>query len=668
MYKMKEKSKVEYRQVKTLLVANRGEIASRIIRTCRKLGIRSVAVYSDADQHARYVREADLAVHIGPPHPGKSYLNQDSIISAAKKIGADAIHPGYGFLSENYEFAKRCDDEGILFIGPHPDAINKMGSKAIAKSIMEEHDVPVIPGYQGEAQNLVLLKEEASKIGYPMLLKASAGGGGKGMRIVHSTNEFEDAVAAAQRESKSAFGDDRLIIEKYVQHSRHIEIQIFGDKQGNVIHLFERECSLQRRYQKIIEEAPSSALPKELRNEITHAAVKAAKALAYDNAGTVEFILDTATEKFYFLEVNTRLQVEHPVTEAITGLDLVALQIASAEGKPLPIDQGSVDTNGYALEARIYAEDPGNNFRPVTGKIVKFKYPETLEGFRIETAVEDHSEISIFYDPMIAKVIMWSHDRRSAIQKMNFALRQMVCSGITTNLSFLKALTADPRFIEGEYDTGFVEKFIEEYNDSQIDNNLTAIAALLFDWTERNKKRKMLQHLPSGWRNSPYAPQQRNMRIGEVRYVVQYIYKNEYFAISISDQQYESRITNIIDSQFKIEINGISYSCTILRQGDSIYVHNEEWGNQTVQIESKFPDPETNQDDFSYDTPMPAQIIDILVSPGQNVEKGDSLVILSSMKMESAVIAENDGVIDEIYAVKDSNVPAGFKLLKFKEK
>ncbi|MEM6963308.1 MAG: biotin carboxylase N-terminal domain-containing protein [Bacteroidota bacterium] len=452
------------KKINSILVANRGEIASRIFRTCKKMGITCVAVYSEADKNAPFVRQADIAIHIGDPEPAKSYLDQDKIIHAAKRVDADAIHPGYGFLSENTSFAQRCKDEGIIFIGPNPQAIESMGSKSQAKTLMEKSGVPTIPGYKGKDQSEETLKAEALRVGFPLLLKATAGGGGKGMRIVHQESELGSAIASSKREALNAFGDDEMLIEKYIESGRHIEFQIFGDQHGNVIHLLERECSIQRRYQKVIEESPSPIMTAALRNKMGEAAVLAAKALNYDNAGTVEFIYDDKTGDFYFLEVNTRLQVEHPVTEAITGLDLVQMQIESAEGMPLQIAQEEVIGNGYAIEARLYAEDATNNFTPVTGTVHRFQFPH-IEGLRMESAVESGSEISIFYDPMIAKIIVWEKDRASAHGKLSYVLRNLICQGTVTNQAFLQTLLQNEDFKKGNYDTHFID---DKINLSEI--------------------------------------------------------------------------------------------------------------------------------------------------------------------------------------------------------
>ncbi|MCB0840208.1 MAG: ATP-grasp domain-containing protein, partial [Bacteroidetes bacterium] len=475
------------KHIYTILIANRGEIASRIIRSCQKLGITSAVVYTDADANLPFVKEADLAIHIGESEPSKSYLNQNKIITAAKRINADAIHPGYGFLSENASFARRCAEEGIIFIGPNPEAIEAMGSKSHAKAIMEKAGVPTVPGYKGDDQSLEILTKEAIKIGFPVLLKAVAGGGGKGMRIVRSEKEIKPGIEAAKREAKSAFGDDTLIIEKYIDSGRHIEFQIFGDQHGNVIHLLERECTIQRRYQKVIEESPSPIMTETLRAEMGNTAVKAAQALNYDNAGTVEFIYDEQTGKYYFLEVNTRLQVEHPVTEAITGMDLVQMQIESAQGKALNLSQSEVIGNGYAIEARLYAEDPGQNFTPQTGKIHHFSYPE-IEGLRMETAIESGSEISIYYDPMIAKIIVWDQNRASAHKKLRYVLQKMICQGLATNQAFLLHILENAEFQTGKYDTHFIEKRIELSRIqvlSPVQTHELAIAGALFSWQQR---------------------------------------------------------------------------------------------------------------------------------------------------------------------------------------
>ncbi len=407
-----------------ILIANRGEIALRVMRTCRAMGIATVGVYSDADANAPHVRFADEAVWLGAAPVKDSYLNADKILDAAKRAGADAIHPGYGFLSENAEFADACAAAGIVFIGPRPDAIRKMGLKSPARKLAAAAGCPVVPGYDGEAQDDETLRSEILKISFPVLIKASAGGGGKGMRVIRSEHEIGDAIEAARREAEKAFGNGALLLEKFIESARHVEVQILGDTHGNLVHLFERDCSLQRRHQKVIEESPSPAVNDELRQQMGEAAVKVGRAIKYSNAGTVEFIL-TPENEFYFIEVNTRLQVEHPVTEAITGLDLVKLQIEIAEGQPLPFSQTDLKPRGHAIEARLYAEDPENSFLPATGTLHDWRLPEHVEGVRIDAGVETGDEIGIYYDPMLAKLIAYAPDRPTAIRKLSYALRQL---------------------------------------------------------------------------------------------------------------------------------------------------------------------------------------------------------------------------------------------------
>ena len=445
-----------------ILIANRGEIARRIIRTCRRLGVRTVAVYSDADKHAPFVREADEAVLIGPAPASDSYLRGDRIIAAAINAGVEAIHPGYGFLSENAEFAEHCASAGIVFIGPTPEAIRAMALKGAAKALMTQAGVPVTPGYHGDDQSTDGLLSEAERIGYPVLIKAVAGGGGKGMRRVDIASDFADALISAQREGQNAFADPKVLIEKYIEVPRHIEIQLFADSHGNVVHLFERDCSLQRRHQKVIEEAPAPNLPDAIRHAMGAAAVKAAQAIGYRGAGTVEFIVDVSngieTAKFYFMEMNTRLQVEHPVTEAITGVDLVDWQLRVAAGEPLPLDQDQLRIDGHAFEARLYAEDPENDFLPVAGTLQKLEFPAAA---RIESAVEQGDAVSVFYDPMIAKIIVHGRDRTQALARMRQALIETRLSGMATNLSFLRRLISEPDFAAAEIDTGFIARHID---------------------------------------------------------------------------------------------------------------------------------------------------------------------------------------------------------------
>src|SRR5712671_561341 len=441
-----------------ILIANRGEIACRVIRTARQMGIATVAVYSDADANALHVAMADEARRIGPPPARESYLNIAAIIEAARRSGAEAIHPGYGFLSENPDFAEACAKAGLVFIGPPAAAIRAMGSKAAAKALMEGHGVPVVPGYHGEAQDAASLAAEAERIGYPVLIKASAGGGGRGMRIVTRADEFARALVGAKREAAGAFGDDRILLERYLERPRHIEVQVFGDTQGNIVHLWERDCSIQRRHQKIVEEAPAPGLDKARREKLGEMAVAAARAVGYVGAGTVEFIAeDGAMKNFYFMEMNTRLQVEHPVTEAVTGLDLVEWQIRVAAGEPLPLCQPDLVLRGHAIEARLYAEDPERGFLPQTGTLHGLRFPPSRLA-RVDTGVRQGDTITPFYDPMIAKIIAWGEDRAAAVGRLRRALAETAVLGVKTNLEFLALVAEHPEFASGAVDTGFIER------------------------------------------------------------------------------------------------------------------------------------------------------------------------------------------------------------------
>lgn len=666
--------------INSILIANRGEIASRIIRTCKKMGIKSIAVFSEADRNAPYVSEADQAIFIGESNPAKSYLDHLVILEAATQSQADAIHPGYGFLSENAAFAEHCAKKGIVFIGPNPNAIAAMGSKSAAKQLMQENGVPVVPGYQGVEQSNDFLQEKAIEVGFPLLLKATAGGGGKGMRIVREKNELAAAIKAAKSESLSAFGDDELIIEKYIERGRHIEFQIFGDQHGNAIHILERECSIQRRYQKVIEESPSPVMSDKLREEMGAAAVNAAKALHYDNAGTVEFIYDDKTGEYFFLEVNTRLQVEHPVTEEITGLDLVQMQIESAQGQALRVKQEDIKASGYALEVRLYAEDPTNDFLPVTGTVGRFEFPE-VEGLRIESAVRSGSEVSVFYDPMIAKIIVHDQSRQSAHRKMRYVLDHMLCQGLITNLPFLKKILAQPEFQAGKYDTNFIAEHITlraESLTSSKQQHKAAIAACLYFWKKREQKRTILNSLPSGWRNNFYQSQSKTYQLGEAEIILNYrkinSYDNKYsettrFDCQLEGNSYQVTLTSVKDSNISLEIDGILEHFTIYQkqsESSKIDVHSLSSGNISLKEMQRFPEREKEKEKGGYETPMPSQIVKIMVKAGEAVATGDPLIVLSSMKMENTILASEPGIVEEVYVEEGANVPAGFLLLKLK--
>lgn len=657
------------KEINSILIANRGEIASRVMRTCRKMGIKTIAVFSEADRSAPFVADADTAAFIGGSAPAESYLDMEKIIQVAKQTGADAIHPGYGFLSENVAFADKCAQEGIIFIGPNSKAIKAMGSKSEAKTLMIKAGVPVVPGYQGDDQSLERLAKEAKAMGFPVLLKATAGGGGKGMRIVHNAEEVEKAIEAAKRESKSAFGDDELIVEKYIASGRHIEFQIFGDKHDNYIHVLERECTIQRRYQKVLEESPSPVMSEDLRTRMGEVAVNAAKALNYDNAGTVEFIYDDKSGDFYFLEVNTRLQVEHPVTEEVTGLDLVQMQIESAQGMPLQVKQEEITGNGYALELRLYAEDASNDFMPVTGKIQRFYYPE-VDGLRVESAVVTGSEISVFYDPMIAKLIVHDVNRKAAIRKMIYVLKNLVCVGTVTNQDFLLHLLEHDLVKEGQYDTHFIQNELDLSflkSKSEIHLHRAGIAATLFSWKKREDQRVFFKGVPSGWRNNFTYHQQETYIYQAEEMVVKYRYLSPGFEFVIGDKNYAVSIVSADNETIRCEINGVQFAFTLVAAGNTYYVHNEEMGAVSFVEKDRFPEKEVEKVKGGYEAPIPSQIVKVLVEQGQLIKSGDSLMILSSMKMENTLVADEDGTVDEIYVEEGGNVEAGSLLLKINE-
>ncbi len=655
------------KKIDSILIANRGEIASRVIRTCRLMGIRTIAVYSEADTNSPYVKEADTAVYIGDNNPNDSYLDQNKIIEAAKRTLADAIHPGYGFLSENSTFSKLCQENKIIFIGPNTKAIELMGSKSKAKSLMSKHKVPIIPGYQGKDQSNEKLKKEAEKIGFPVLLKATAGGGGKGMRVVYNKKELDNAIAAAKREAMNAFGNDEMIVEKYISSGRHIEFQIFGDQHSNAIHLLERECTIQRRHQKVIEESPSPIMSEKLRKEMGESAVRAAKALNYDNAGTVEFIYDEASGEYYFLEVNTRLQVEHPVTEEVTGLDLVQMQIESAQGMRLKNEQKDIKGNGYAIEARLYAEDPSNDFLPVTGTIFQFDSPN-IKGLRVESSIESGSAITIHYDPMIAKIIVHDKDRESAQRKLKYVLKNMNCLGITTNQDFLLSICNNSDFENGKYNTHFIEEnpaLINENKDAEK-LNLAALGATLFDWKNREEKRTLLNAIPSGWRNNFYSPQAETFHYKEEPIKVTYRTISIGFEFNINNSSYNAKIISRDHNQIQIEINGVQHEFTIIKKAGSFYINNEITGNIVFAQQERFPEIIKEKQKGSYEAPMPSQVIKLLVKEGDKIKSGEGLIVLSSMKMENTILADEDGTVEEVFTIEGENIEAGHLLMKIK--
>ena len=620
------------RLMKSLLIANRGEIACRVIRTARRLGIRTVAVYSDADAKALYVRMADEAVHIGPSPASESYLRGDRIIEAAKATGAEAIHPGYGFLSENADFAQAVIDAGLIWVGPKPGSIRAMGLKDAAKKLMAEAGVPVTPGYLGENQNPDRLKQEADAIGYPVLIKAIAGGGGKGMRRVDAQGDFDDALDSAKREAASAFGDDRVLIEKYILSPRHIEVQVFGDSHGNVVHLFERDCSLQRRHQKVIEEAPAPGMDADTREAVTSAAVRAAQAVNYESAGTIEFIADASealrADRIWFMEMNTRLQVEHPVTEEITGQDLVEWQLRVASGEPLPKRQGDLTITGHAIEARLYAEDPAKGFLPSVGKLEHF---DLGQDGRIETGVEEGDAISPFYDPMIAKLIASGEDREEAIGALAGLLDEAEVWPVRTNAGFLFNALLQADFGSGDIDTGFIERNLDELippqePDDPIWRGAASVATAVPEEDEP------LAEL-SGFRMNA-AP---SHRIALAR-------GGEFRTIDLDADEPLAAVSGFRDEERVVVFyEGQAYEFGLAAR-DTAHGHGVHDGD--------------------IEAPMPGKITAVDVAAGEKVQKGQRLLTLEAMKMEHVLTAPFDGTVTELPANAGSQVSEGTLLAR----
>lgn len=653
--------------IKKILIANRGEIALRIMKTCREMGISTVAVFSDADENALFVQTADEAVRIGGKQPNESYLLADKIIQAAKDTGADAIHPGYGFLSERADFAQTVINAGLIWIGPHPDAIIQMGSKINAKNIMQQYDVPTIPGYQGEDQANDVIYKKAVEIGFPILLKASAGGGGKGMRIVRTEAELEKSIVAAKSESLNGFGDDTLLIEKYFDSARHVEFQIFGDKHGNAVHLFERECSIQRRYQKIIEESPSPIMTPELREKMGAAAVQAAKAIGYDNAGTVEFIV-APDQSFYFLEVNTRLQVEHPVTEMVTGLDLVRLQIETASGQAFSFTQEDLMIQGHAIETRIYAEDPGNNFLPVSGHITEWSYTP-IDGVRYDSAIESSGLIDIYYDPMIAKVITHGENRSEAIRKMQYALSDLMIAGITTNQSFLKSILKNDQFKEGNFDTHFLDKVFKYEGEKPTQDGLdiSVVALQIYRTSQRASERKLAPNVPPLWRNNLFQAQKEKYAYQGFEFEVHYQQDGENLSITFAEKTFTARLISEKDGNHVIEINGIRRKFRFAQTEQNFMIHCPLLGDVIYKALPRFSLPQEEVVKGGYAAPMPGEITKVLVEAGQEVKSGEALLVMISMKMETTIEATDDGIVEEIYVEAKQFVESGTLMLKMKE-
>lgn len=669
-------------KIKKTLIANRGEIAVRVIKTCRKMGIGSVAVYSDADRKALHVRMADEAVHIGASPAAESYLVIDKIIAACKSTGADAVHPGYGFLSENPEFARRLKKEGITFIGPSPESMEAMGLKDAAKKLMEKAGVPVTPGYHGKDQDAKLLKAKAGMIGYPVLIKAIAGGGGKGMRKVDSEGDFVDALASCQREAKSSFGDDRVLIEKYILSPRHIEVQVFGDTHGNVVHMFERDCSLQRRHQKVIEEAPAPGMTDKVRKAMTDAAIEAAKAVNYVGAGTVEFIVDGSgklrPDGFWFMEMNTRLQVEHPVTEMITGLDLVELQIRVAQGDKLPM-QKDIKMEGHAVEARIYAEDPNNDFLPSIGKLWSIDIghwrseDKDVGGYRIDTGVDDQSEISIFYDPMIAKIIGYSMDRTEAIDNTCYGITEIEASGVKNNSAFLVNCLQHKNFVAGKISTTFIPKYQADLIGVSINNDdrIYALAAMFLAYKASEKNNATPFGELVGWRLNLGVNFNHTFQYNNKNIYVKIIENNDYFSLlSVNNKHIRIEHNEATDPQEGSLATNVSNSLNYYME----WAYSIREDHVSLHREGVFAKVFFPQYDITHSTggnaitaPMPGKIIAVNMGVGDMVKAGDKLVIMEAMKMEMSLEAPRDGVVAAVNCAAGELVTDGAVLLELEE-
>jgi 3-methylcrotonyl-CoA carboxylase alpha subunit len=667
-----------------LLVANRGEIACRVMATARRMGIRTVAVYSDADTNSRHVAMADEAVRIGPPAASESYLRSDRVVAAARSTGADAVHPGYGFLSENEAFAQTLADAGVAFIGPPPSAIRAMGSKSEAKKLMERAKVPLVPGYHGDQQQHDLLLKEADRIGYPVLIKASAGGGGKGMRVVTQPDEFIAALASCQRESKASFGDDHVLIERYVQRPRHIEIQVFADRHGNAVSLFERDCSVQRRHQKIIEEAPAPGMTAARRRAMGEAAVAAAKAVGYEGAGTVEFISDP-TGDFFFMEMYTRLQVEHPVTEMITGFDLVEWQLRVADGEELSrlYAEQPLSINGHAFEARIYAENPDKGFLPATGRIVHLAQPVAVEfrrnhddnGFhdpapvRIDAGVRSDDTITPYYDPMIAKLIVWGEDRAHALARMQAALADFHIVGVANNVDFLSRLVINDAFARGDVHTGLIEqeraRLFPDADGGSISDQTLAFACARVLADEARDRRADPWESAHGWRLNTTYRRTITLNSGATVHQVVVEYARGGYVFHYEGAENPLAIVAAGSSAMSIRFGEHTLTADVVRSADELHVfyggRHRVLALADIIAQSAGAEAQTGQ----LTAPMPGKLIAIHATAGAQVERGTPLLVMEAMKMEHTIVAPSHGIVSEVLYALGDQVAEGAELIRF---
>ncbi len=658
--------------LRKVLVANRGEIACRVLRTCSRLGIPTVAIHSEADRHALHVRRASEAFEIGPPPARESYLLADRILEVARSCGADAVHPGYGFLSENAEFAEACEGAGIRFIGPPAAAIRAMGSKSAAKALMADAGVPLVPGYHGDDQTDERLAEEAAAIGFPVMLKASAGGGGKGMRVVADPDGFGDALASCRRESKAYFGDDRMLVERCVERPRHVEIQVFADSAGSVLHLFERDCSVQRRHQKVIEEAPAPGLSEEQREAMGRAAVDAARAVGYVGAGTVEFIV-SPEGAFYFMEMNTRLHVEHPVTEMITGLDLVEWQLRVAAGEPLPHEPHELSIHGHSFEARIYAENPEKRFLPSVGRLARLDFPEASEHVRIDTGVESGDSITPHYDPMIAKLVVWDETRESALRRLRTALAGTRIVGVAHNVSFLGRVAAHPRFREGRVDTGLIDEESDVLLAAPAETSLDArvCAALGVVLGDREQGPSQAADPWSPWDSAgPFRLNARLRRCVELGDASdpERVFVEEHgdgFRVECGERSLEVSASLGADGRLEATIEGRRREAWIVPHEENRHVFLDGEAHVFAVVDRLSHAGGQSDAEASLRSPMPGTVISIEVEPGKRVRAGAPLLVLEAMKMEHAIKAPCKGVVKRFPFAVGDQVPEGAELVEF---
>jgi len=657
-----------------ILVANRGEIACRVIATAQRMGIRSVAVYSDADRAARHVRLADEACRIGSAAARESYLSAEAILAAARATGAEAIHPGYGFLSENAAFAAACKAAGIVFVGPSAEAIAAMGDKAAAKALMEKAGVPLVPGYHGDNQDPDFLAGEAARIGFPVLIKASAGGGGKGMRIVTGIGEFATALAAAKREAAAAFGDERVLIERYLERPRHIEMQVFGDGHGNIVHLFERDCSVQRRHQKVLEEAPAPGMTEARRSAMGEAAIAAARSIGYTGAGTVEFIAEQ-DGRFYFMEMNTRLQVEHPVTEMITGLDLVEWQLRVAAGEPLPRTQNALAIRGHAIEARIYAEDPARGFLPQTGRIAHLVFPAPSDAVRIDTGVDTGAEISPYYDPMIAKLVVWGVDRDAALARLRAALGEIEIAGPRTNVAFLHRVATSDAFSLARLDTGLIERNRDALFPPDADTPRALLAGAAFAELALEEDAARAQalasgdphspwHLVDGWRLNEDSHHDFVFLEGERAHTARVRFLPEEMRIEIDGKDHAFDGESLDDGRLLVRLDGSAFKLRAVREGGVWHLFSGgEYRRFALRDELQGLDEDAESGSLA--APMPGKVIAVMAKAGTRVTKGTPLLVLEAMKMEHTIAAPSDGLVKDVRCAAGEQVLEGFELIAF---